>query len=50
MDKELKKCQEKNKINSCMKCKEILKCKTRDEYVEKVYKSMNPRQEGGFEF
>ena len=50
MDKELKECQEKNKTKSCLKCKKILKCEIRDRYVKEVYRSMNPTQEGGFEF
>lgn len=46
----LKKCQSNLKIDSCLKCKEILKCEIREEYVAAVYKSMNPSESGGFEF
>lgn len=46
----LKECQEKHNLNSCLKCKEILACKIRNEYVNAVYKSMNRGKSGGFEF
>ena len=48
--KELKECQEKMNINSCFKCKKILECTLRKEYVNAVYESMNKGQGGGFEF
>ncbi len=48
--KELKKCQEDNNINSCMKCHKILECTLRKEYVNAVYESMNKGKGGGFEF
>lgn len=49
--KEIEKCQEKNKINSCLKCKECVECEIRNRYVEDVYKSMNPDMgNGGFSF
>jgi hypothetical protein len=44
-------CQSEHNIDSCLKCKEILNCKTRDSYVKSVYESMNKGvNEGGFEF
>ena len=48
--KELKACQERNKISSCLKCKEIIGCKIRNNYVRAVYDSMNKGKGGGFEF
>ncbi len=48
--KELKKCQEQKKVDSCLKCKEIIGCKVRNEYVDAVYLSMNKGKGGGFEF
>lgn len=48
--KELKECQEKNNLKSCLKCKEVISCKIRNEYVDAVYKSMNKGKGGGFEF
>jgi hypothetical protein len=47
---ELKKCQQNKTLNSCMECNEILTCKIRKEYVNKVYESMNKGSGGGFEF
>jgi hypothetical protein len=46
----LKKCQEENQLNSCLKCSKILECSVREEYVSAVYESMNKGQDGGFEF
>ncbi len=46
----LKECQDKHEVTSCMKCKEILECKIRLEYVNAVYESMNKGTGGGFEF
>lgn len=43
-------CQESKKIDSCMKCKEVLKCEIRKNYVNSVYQSMNKGAGGGFEF
>ncbi len=44
-------CQlERCSVKSCMTCSELLDCKTRDDYVMAVYKSMNPDMTGGFEF
>lgn len=49
--KKLQECQEKNNINTCMKCKLFLDCKTRKEYVSAVYESMNEDiNKGGFNF
>lgn len=41
--KKLQECQEENNINTCMKCKLFLDCKTRKEYVSAVYESMNEK-------
>lgn len=47
----LQKCQEENKLDSCMKCEKFLKCETRKEYVLSVYQSMNEDMNtGGFNF
>ncbi|WP_200763915.1 hypothetical protein [Nitrosophilus alvini] len=46
----LKKCQEENSINSCLKCKKIIGCEIRKSYVNAVYESMNKGKGGGFEF
>ena len=46
----LKECQEKKSLKSCLKCKEILACSIRKEYVDAVYLSMNKGRSGGFEF
>ena len=46
----LKECQKEKNIDSCLKCKEIIGCKIRNEYVNAVYESMNKGQGGGFEF
>ena len=48
--KELKKCQEEKKLNSCFKCELVLECKLREAYVNAVYESMNKGTGGGFEF
>ncbi len=48
--KELKECQKEKSVNSCLKCKEIIGCQIRNEYVRAVYDSMNKGQSGGFEF
>ncbi len=48
--KKLKECQKENNVNSCLKCKEIIGCQVRNEYVKAVYDSMNKGQSGGFEF
>jgi len=47
---ELKECQEKEGVTSCMKCKLILDCALRDSYIKAVYESMNKGSGGGFEF
>ncbi|MGP1561524.1 MAG: hypothetical protein ACTTIC_05480 [Helicobacteraceae bacterium] len=46
----LKDCQEQKKFASCLKCETIFECKTRKNYVEAVYKSMNKGNQGGFDF
>ena len=46
----LQQCQQSKGLNSCMKCSEIFSCKTKEEYVQKVYESMNKGAGGGFEF
>ena len=49
--KELKECQAKNNLNSCMKCDLFLNCSLRSEYVLSVYHSMNENMnDGGFDF
>ena len=47
---ELKECQEKNRVQSCLVCLKLLDCKIRDSYVHAVYSSMNKGASGGFEF
>ncbi len=46
----LKKCQEEKGVKSCLKCKEVIGCKIRQDYVDAVYKSMNKGRSGGFDF
>ena len=48
--KELKNCQIKNNIDSCMQCDKIIGCKVRQDYVIAVHQSMNKGTGGGFEF
>lgn len=49
--KDLKECQAKNSLNSCMKCDLFLDCELRSEYVLSVYQSMNEdMKQGGFDF
>ena len=49
--KELKECQAKNNLNSCMKCDLFLNCSLRSEYVLATYQSMNEdMKQGGFDF
>ena len=47
---QLKECQEKHQLSSCLACREILDCETRKNYVNAVYESMNKGKGGGFEF
>jgi len=47
---ELIECQKNKKVQSCLKCLEIIGCEIRNEYVKRVYESMNKGQGGGFEF
>ena len=46
----LQACQKEHNVDSCMKCEKILGCEVRNDYVKKVYESMNKGQGGGFEF
>jgi len=46
----LKKCQNENSVDSCLKCEKVLKCEVREKYVKIVYESMNKGSGGGFEF
>ncbi len=48
--KDLRECQKKKGLDSCFKCKEIIGCTTRNNYVRCVYESMNKGKGGGFEF
>lgn len=43
-------CQDSRNIDSCLKCREVLQCQTRDNFVDKVYESMHKGKEGGFDF
>ena len=47
---ELKECQKKESVDSCMSCTKVLNCTLRDSYVKAVYESMNKGSGGGFEF
>jgi hypothetical protein len=46
----LQQCQINLKIDSCLKCNQILECQTRENYIKAVYESMNKGSGGGFEF
>lgn len=46
----LRQCQSNKNVNSCLKCKQIIGCKIRMEYVESVYSSMNKGSGGFFNF
>jgi hypothetical protein len=46
----VKKCQKEHKVDSCLKCKEIIGCEIRKTYINAVYQSMNKGDSGGFEF
>jgi len=48
--RELKSCQEKQQLKSCLLCPQIHQCELRDSYVHAVYSSMNKGAGGGFEF
>jgi len=48
--KELKACQNKNKIKSCQQCDIYIDCWLRKKYVSTVYSSMSKGNTGGFEF
>jgi len=47
---ELYTCQKSKGLDSCMRCPDIFNCKTKEDYVKKVYESMNKGAGGGFEF
>jgi len=47
---ELKECQKREGLNSCLPCPKMLDCPTRIGYVEAVYKSMRKDNVGGFDF
>ena len=49
-EKELKQCQAKHSLRSCMPCMSFIGCKLRSEYVTAVYMDLNPDMSGGFEF
>ncbi len=46
----LKNCQSSYKVNSCLKCKDVIGCEIRKTYINAVYQSMNKGEGGGFEF
>jgi len=48
--RELQNCQQQQRIDSCLKCSQLLNCKLRDSFVHAVYSSMNKGAGGGFEF
>lgn len=47
---ELKKSQEQNGVDSCLKCEKVIGCEIRNSYVLAVYNSMNKGEGGDFEF
>ena len=47
---QLKNCLKNNNVDSCLKCKKIIGCEIRKNYVDAVYESMSKGQGGGFEF
>lgn len=46
----IKECQQKQNVDSCLKCEHTFNCEIRDKYVKAVYESMNKGSGGGFEF
>ena len=42
-------CQSNNGIDSCFKCSKCLSCELRDNYVDVIFKAMNPNG-GSIEF
>lgn len=46
----LQACQRDRGLKSCMNCEEIFSCTVRSNYVNLIYKSMNPTGTGEFEF
>jgi len=47
---ELKQCQEREGLQSCLPCGKLLQCLLRDAYIKAVYDKMNKGSGGGFEF
>ena len=47
--KDVRSCQSNNGIDSCLKCSKCLSCELRDNYVDVIFKAMNPNG-GSFEF
>lgn len=48
--KKIKDCQTEHNVDTCFKCEFIVDCKTRKEYVDSVYSSMNKGSGGFFNF
>ena len=48
--KNIKRCQERRGVDSCLKCDKLLECEIRAKYVQTVYESMSKGKIGGFEF
>ena len=46
----VKECQKEHGIDTCFKCEGISDCKTRKEYIDSVYSSMNKGSGGFFNF
>ncbi len=46
----LHECQQKQQVDSCLKCTHVIGCETRKAYVDAVYNSMSKGATGGFEF
>ncbi|MFT7824641.1 MAG: hypothetical protein ABXS92_07755 [Sulfurimonas sp.] len=47
---EVEACQKEKKVQSCLKCDQLLGCELREAYVKAVYASMSKGKSGGFEF
>ncbi|MDR0664586.1 MAG: hypothetical protein LBF86_03595 [Helicobacteraceae bacterium] len=43
-------CQQERGLTSCFICDRLFDCKTRSDYIDAVYASMNKGKAGGFEF
>ena len=48
--KKIKECQNEHNVDTCFKCDLVIDCKTRKEYVDSVYSSMNKGSGGFFNF